>query len=144
MRSRAGSASTWYSFWKPPKLTTSATPGARIRCLETTQSCQLRSSLGRVAIALQRVLVDLPDRRVVGAEVRLDPVGHLGVGQPLGDLLARQVDVDVVLEGQDHLRQPERGDRSLDQHARRAGQRALDRDGHLLLDLLGGLARDRG
>ena len=25
-RRRTGSASTWYSFWKPPKLTTSATP----------------------------------------------------------------------------------------------------------------------
>ena len=46
LRSRAGSASTWYSFWKPPKLTTSATPAARIRCFDTTQSCQLRSSLG--------------------------------------------------------------------------------------------------
>ncbi len=35
-----------YSFWKPPKLTTSATPVARIRRFDTTQSCQLRSSLG--------------------------------------------------------------------------------------------------
>jgi hypothetical protein len=46
LRSCAGSASTWYSFWNPPKLTTSATPAVRIRCLDTTQSCQLRSSLG--------------------------------------------------------------------------------------------------
>jgi hypothetical protein len=45
-RSLAGSARTWYSFWKPPKLTTLATPGTRSRCFETTQSCQLRSSLG--------------------------------------------------------------------------------------------------
>ena len=99
---------------------------------------------GRVAIALQRVLVDLPDGRVVGAEARRDPVGHVGVGQPFGHLLARPVDVDVVLEGQDHLRQTERRDRPLDQHARRAGQRPLERDGDALLDLLRGLAGEEG
>ena len=71
-------------------------------------------------------------------------VGHVGVGQPLGDLLARPVDVDVVLEGQDHLRQTERRDRPLDQHARRAGQRPLQRDRHPLLDLLRGLAGEEG
>ncbi len=52
-----------------------------------------------------------------GRACGVDAVGHLGVGQPLGDLLAREVDVDVVLEGDDHLRQAERGDRPLDQHA---------------------------
>ena len=75
----------------------------------------------------------------LGPSVRLHAVGHLGVGQPLGDLLAREVDVDAVLEGQDHLRQAERGDRSLHKHVRHAEQRALDGDGDLLLDLLGGL-----
>ena len=143
-RSRTGSASTWYSFWKPPKLTTSATPGARISWRDTTQSCQLRSSLGECAVALQRVLVDLPDRRVVRSQVRRDAFGHVGVGQPLRHLLPRPVDVDVVLEGQDHLRQPERRDRPLHQHARRPGQRALDRDGDLLLDLLRRLAGVEG
>ena len=93
----------------------------------------------RVVVALERVLVDLPDRRVVGPERGRDPVGHLGVGQPLGDLLAREVDVDAVLEGDDHLREPERGDRALDEHVGHADQRALDGDGDLLLDLLGGL-----
>ena len=144
LRSRPGSASTWYSFWKPPKLTTSATPGARIRCLRHHPVLPAAQLAGRVAVALQRVLVDLPDRRVVRPEVRRDAVGHLGVGQPFGHLLPRPVDVDVVLEGQDHLRQPERRDRPLDQHARRAGQRPLDRDGHLLLDLLRRLAGVEG
>ena len=99
---------------------------------------------GRSPIALERVLVDLSDRRVVRPEVRRDALGHLGVGQPFGHLLACPVDVDVVLEGQDHLRQAERGDRALDQHARGAGQRALDRNRHLLLDLLRRLAGVEG
>jgi hypothetical protein len=95
-------------------------------------------------VALQRVLVDLPDRRVVRPQVRRQTFRHLGIAQPFGNLLPRPVDVDVVLERQDHLRQPERRDRPLDQHARRSGQRALDRDRHLLLDLLRRLAGVEG
>jgi len=97
-----------------------------------------------VVVALQRVLEDLAHWRVVRSQARRDAGRDLGVGQALGDLLARPVDVDVVLEGQDHLRQPERGDRPLHQHARRAGQGALDGDGDLLLDLLRRLAGVEG
>src|SRR5262249_30629083 len=70
-----------------------------------------------------------------------DALRNFGVGQALRDLLAREVDVDAVLEGDDHLRETKRGDRSLDQHVRDADERALDRNRHLLFDLLRRLSR---
>ena len=87
-------------------------------------------------IALERVLVDLADGGVVRSERRRDAVRHLRVGQPFGDLLSREVDVDVILERHDDLRQAERRDRALHQRVRHADQGALDGNGDLLFHLL--------
>ncbi len=94
----------------------------------------------RMAVALQRVLVNLADRRVVRAERGDDAVGHLRTGQLLGDLLASEVDVDAVLEGHDHLRQTERGDRPLHEHVGHAEEGPLDGYGDFLLDFFRRLA----
>jgi hypothetical protein len=58
-----------------------------------------------------------------------------GLAQPLGDLLAGEVDVDIVLEDRRHLREAVARQRSRGLQAGNARQRALDREGHLLLDL---------
>ncbi len=93
----------------------------------------------RVVVALQGVLVHLSHRGIVGPQIGAHTIGQLGIAQPLGDLLAREVNIDVVLEGDDDLGEPERRDGPLHQRIGRADQGALDGDGDLLLDLLGSL-----
>jgi hypothetical protein len=91
-----------------------------------------------VLVALDAVAVDLADRGRERRELGLHAFGQVDFAQPLDDLLAREVAVDAVVEGEDQERQAELGVR---EHAHRPGQarkRDLERHGDLLLHLLGG------
>ena len=56
-----------------------------------------------VAVALQRVLVDLTDGCVIRSQGRRHSLRDFRSGEPLGDLLAGKVDVHPILEGDDDL-----------------------------------------
>ena len=56
------------------------------------------------------------------------PAGISTVAEPLVDELPGEVDVGAVLEGDDHLRQPELRDRAHLLQARQAADRLLDRE----------------
>ena len=98
--------------------------------------------------ALERVLEDFPQsgagrtqfRLRAGRELFLRPL------DPLEDLLAREVDVGVVFEDHDHLREAGFGERADLGHPGHAAHLLLDRVGDLLLDVgcrePGGLGQD--
>ncbi len=98
--------------------------------------------------ALERVLEDLSEsgagrpqlRLHAGRELLLRPL------DPLEDLLAREVDVGVVVEDDDHLREAGLGEGADLGHARHAAHLLLDRIGDLLFDVgrgePGGLGQD--
>ena len=125
---------------RPPYDTTSATPGTRMQrgphdpVLDRAQ----RHRIG--AVALERVAIDLADRRRERAEVGLDAVGRFASGDALDDLLARDERIDAVLERQRDERQAEQRDRAQAVQAGHAVERALERDRDPALDLLGRLA----
>jgi len=88
----------------------------------------------------QGVAEDLPGGRRERPEARLDAVRHVDAAEPLAHLLAREVEVGAVVEGEGHVRESEDRHRT---HAREAGQAVqllLDRQRDLPLDLLGGVA----
>ncbi len=101
-----------------------------------------RTELGRGgAVAGQPVAIDLADRRRQRRELRLEPGRQLDALQPLEHLLAREVVVDLIVEGQDQERQAELGVREHPHRMGKPAQSDLQRDRDLLLDFLRRVAR---
>ena len=82
------------------------------------------------------------DRREFGQSTRRQSFQH--ALQPLGDKLARAIDVRAVLELQRHLREAELRQRTHFLHARQTGQFAFDRLRDEFFRFLGGERRDFG
>ena len=98
----------------------------------------------RVALADQRVAVDLAGRRGERPERRLDPVRRVDLRQALVHLLAREVEVGAIVEGEHDERESEDGEGV---HAGESGQPVhlvLDGQRHLALHLLRGVSREEG
>src|SRR5664280_2266880 len=73
-----GSSVTWYCFWKPPTLATSATPGTDCTAYLRNPVLIRADFVGRVLPAFvdERVLVDPADARRVGPELGLHTGGQ--------------------------------------------------------------------
>ena len=126
---------------KPPRLTTSATPGTIFNWRSTTQSSMLRNSVGLMRVALQIEAEDLADRAGQRAQRGLDAVRQVGVLQPLLHLLPREVVVDRVVKRDVDERQAELRVREEAHRMRQPAELDLQRDGDLLLDFFGRVAR---
>ena len=99
---------------------------------------------GRVAVADQRVAVDLAGRGGERAERRLHALGDVHLRQALARLLAGEVEVGAVVEGEHDEGEAEEGEGV---HAHEPGEPVhllLDRERHLPLDLLRGVAGEEG
>ena len=72
--------------------------------------------------------------------MRLRAFWHVHLAQPLHHLLAREIAAVAVVEGKDDERQPELGMREHAHRTRQPGQADFERNGDLLLNLLGGAA----
>ena len=101
------------------------------------QRAQVR---GRGAVAAQAVTHDLAHGRGVRRDVGLHAGRNVHAAQSLGHLSPHQVDVGVVVVGDDGVAQPELGVREHADRVRQSRERGLDRQRHLLFDLLGGAA----
>ena len=88
---------------------------------------------------------DFPKARRDRPHLRaLDALGEFHDAQTLVDKLPGEVDVGSIVEGDDHLRQAELGDRTHIFQARQPADRLFDRQGDLPFDLLGGERRSDG
>ena len=100
-----------------------------------------------LASALHAVAVDLADGGGERRQLGLRAFRKVDLAQPLDHLLAREIAVHAVVEGEDDERKPELRVREHANRARQSGECDLHRDGDLLFDLLGGAAgkeRDHG
>ena len=98
----------------------------------------------RVTVADQRVAVDLAGRGRERAERRLHALGDVHLRQALARLLAGEVEVGAVVEGEHDEGEAEEGEGV---HAHEPGEPVhllLDRERHLPLDLLRGVAGEEG
>ena len=106
---------------------------------ETAVALQARHAvaLDRGAGEVDGPHVDFAETGRDRADPRLDALRQAGadLGQPLADLLAREIDVGRLGEDSRDLREAIARQRARALEARRAGQRRLDREGDLLLDL---------
>ncbi|VTQ76211.1 Uncharacterised protein [Stenotrophomonas maltophilia] len=91
--------------------------------------------------AFQHITVDLTYRRAHRLQFRGHPFRQLHALQALQHLLAREVVIGLVVEGQDDHRQAELRMREHPHRMRDAGQRHFQWHRHLALDLFGGTAR---
>ena len=138
MRSR--SISAWNSLVWPPSTSTSETPGTRRSRRSTTQSCRVRSSHGvHARRADELIAVDFAD----GAG-RRDHRLHLRRQRRLGEtverLLANEMVVAAIFELQADKAEREHRVGADELQPGRAGDRDLDRDGDVALNLLRRLA----
>ena len=96
------------------------------------------------AAAFQAEAVHFADRRGERGDVRHDALGEVGAAQTFEDYLAGEVIVGVVGKRDFDDGQAVNGARPARNHIGNAVERALDRDGDLLLHLLGRLAGHSG
>ena len=104
----------------------------------------LRELAQILGVGFQRVVENLAGRRGQRIEAGREARRQRDVLDALHDALARPVVLDAVAEHERDQRQPERAARAHHRQARRAVELALERNGDLLLDLLGGEARRLG
>ena len=121
----------------------STTPGTDLRFFSTTQvSSDLRFITSYSGLVLsQGVEVDLPDGAPVGSHLRDDIGWQRDLREPLQHAFAVFEVCRILAE--DHLYggEPEDGPGADMNHARNAVHHGFERNGDLLLDLLGGDAR---
>ncbi len=100
------------------------------------------AQLGRRHVrAFQHIAVDLTHRRTHRLQFRCHPFRQLHPLQALQHLLAREVVIGLVVEGQDDHRQAELGMREHPHRMRNAGQGHFQRHRHFAFHLFGGAAR---
>ena len=93
---------------------------------------------------IQHVTIDLADRVGEGRDTGLDAVGQRDVLQFFQHLLAGEIIVGVIGEGQRDDGQAGDGDRTQLDHARHAAHLALDGQGHIAFDLFRGQTQTLG
>ena len=104
-----------------------------------------RAQVGRgVVVALEYVPVDLADRGRERANLGLDADGELDSLEPLQDLLAREVVIDGIIEGDVNEGQAELSMGKEPDRMRKAAESDLERDRHLLFHFFRGVAGEKG
>src|SRR5207247_2182939 len=97
-----------------------------------------------VVVALEYVPVDLADRGGERADLGLDSRGQLDSLEPLQDLLAGEVVVGRIIEGDVNEGQAELSMGKEPDRMRKAAESDLDRDRHLLFHFFRGVAGEKG
>ncbi len=97
------------------------------------------AELGRIlGFADDDILKNLAETGRYRPELRgRDAIGQFNTGQPFGDLLSAQIDVDLVVEHQRQLREAELGQGTKFCQPRKTGELTLDRESDLALNLFG-------